>query len=293
MKWSTVTFSALFLVLTSEAQWTAASEPLPVFVSIAPMKTFVQKIGGGRVDVSVLVEPGGNPHTYEPKPRQMAALSRTKVFFAIGVTFEQAWLERIAALNKAMRIVHTEEGIERHRMAGHAHAKEIPDHGGGSKDPHIWLSPPLVMLQARNIFQALTEMDPAGRSDYERNYKGFIKEIVDLDSELMAIFEQGAGGRTFMVFHPSWGYFAKAYGLEQVAVETEGKEPKPRELKDLVEFARKKDIRVIFAQPQFSRKGAEVIAREVGAQVAVADPLAEDWAQNLRVVAAAFKKALK
>jgi zinc transport system substrate-binding protein len=285
--------AACVLLIVGFAGPAMALAPLTVFVSIAPQKYFVEKIGGDRVDVSVLVEPGGNPHTYEPKPRQMAALSKTKIFFAIGVTFEEAWLDRIAALNKAMRIVHTETGIERREMATHPHAEAGSDHDHASGDPHVWLSPPLVMLQARNILQALTEADPAGRNHYERNYKAFIEEIVDLDAELRAIFAESGGSRTFMVFHPSWGYFAEAYGLKQVAVETEGKEPKPRELKDLVEFARERDIRVIFVQPQFSRKGAEVIAREIGAQVAVADSLAEDWARNLRAVAGQFKKALK
>ncbi len=294
MKWATVTFSALCVLLVSNVVPPAtASEPVSVFVSILPQKTFVEKIGGERVLVSVLVEPGGNPHTYEPKPRQMVALSKTKVFFAIGVTFEEAWLHKIATLNKDMRIVHTEEGIERRRMVDHRQAEKSPDHDHASGDPHVWLSPPLVMLQARNILQALTEVDPASSDYYEKNYKVFIDEIVDLDAELMATFGQRGGPRTFMVFHPSWGYFAEAYGLKQVAVETDGKEPKPRELRDLVEFARKKDIAVIFVQPQYSMKSAETIAREIGAQVAVADPLAADWAQNLRAVAGQFKKALK
>lgn len=294
MMWPTTIFSALsLLILSTVVSPTIASEPISAFVSILPQKTFVKKIGGDRVDVSVLVEPGGNPHTYEPKPRQMAALSKTRLFFAIGVTFEQAWLQRISGLNKEMRIVHTEKGIERRKMGEHHDTEGGPDHDQVSADPHVWLSPPLVMLQARNILYALTEVDPAGRNDYERNYKRFIDEIADLDTELMATFAETGGNRTFMVFHPSWGYFADAYGLKQVAVEIEGKEPKPREMRDLVEFARKRQIAAIFVQPQFSRKGAEVIAREIGAQVAVADPLAEDWAQNLRAVAAQFKKALK
>jgi zinc transport system substrate-binding protein len=294
MKWSTVTFSALYLlVLSNVVSPTMASEPISVFVSILPQKTFVKKIGGDRVDISVLVEPGGNPHTYEPKPRQMAALSKAKIYFAIGVTFEEAWLQKIAGLNKEMRIVNTEKGIERRKMTSDPHTEGGPGQDHVSRDPHVWLSPPLVMLQSRNILQALTEVDPEGRDHYQKNYKTFIDEIVDLDAELMATFAQSGGSRTFMVFHPSWGYFAEAYGLKQVAVETEGKEPKPRDLGALVEFARKKEIGVIFVQPQYSRKSAEVIARESGAQVAVADPLAEDWAGNLRAVAAQLKKALK
>ena len=272
-------------------------EQLPVFVSIAPQKYFVQQIGKGRVNVQVMVTPGADPHAYEPKPRQMADLSKTNAYFAIGIPFEHIWLKKITAANPGMTVVHTDDGIEKIPMAAHHHDEkgahnEDDAHGHRELDPHIWLSPPLVKLQARTIMSALQKMDPDHRATYQKNYQEFSTQIDRLDAELKAIFA-GKQGLPFMVFHPSWGYFAHAYGLRQMAVEIEGKDPKPAQLKELIEHAKEEGIQVIFVQPQFSAKSAQLVAKEIGGQVAVADPLAADWLGNLREVASKFKAALK
>jgi zinc transport system substrate-binding protein len=296
----------------------SAADKLPVFVSIVPQKYFVQQIGKDLVDAQVMVQPGANPATYEPKPKQMADLSKTKIYFAIGVLFENAWLSKIAATNPDMRVIHTDHGIEKLAMEAHhhhddhekgehhgeeKHGNEKGEHHGKAEhdkdhhehtglDPHIWLSPPLVKIQARTILAALQEADPAHRSVYEANFKAFAAQIDQLDADLKKTFA-GKKGLQFMVFHPAWGYFAHAYGLKQVPIEIEGKDPKPAQLKELIQHARKNDIKIVFVQPQFSTKSAELIAREIGGQVAFADPLAEDWMANLRQVADKFQAALK
>ena len=208
-----------------------------------------------------------------------------------------------------MKVVHTDHGIQKIPMASHYHHDEdahrkkaeiheaespvkADRHGQVILDPHIWLSPPLVMIQARTILTALQEADQAHRSVYEANYQQFISELLDLDAELKDIFK-GKLGLQFMVFHPAWGYFAHAYGLKQVPIEIEGKEPKPAHLKELIQHAREKDIKVIFVQPQFSAKSAKLVAKEINGEVAFVDPLAEDWSANLREVANQFKSALK
>jgi zinc transport system substrate-binding protein len=275
----------------------AAADRLPLFVSILPQKYFVERIGGDLLDVSVMVPAGASPATYEPKPRQMANLAHARLYFAVGVPFEAAWLGKIAGANPGMEIVHTERGIRKIPMTGHLHgahdhvAVSAPDHG--VLDPHIWLSPPLVMIQARNILGALVEADPDHRALYLAGYRSFIREVVDIDAELIDIFAQKGREDRFMVFHPAWGYFAETYGLEQVPVEIEGKSPKPAQLKRLIEEARKHGIRVIFVQPQFSAESAKVIAREIGGAVSFADPLAPDWPDNLRRQAAKFRSVLK
>lgn len=297
----------LFALLIFTAQF-ARAEPIKVVVSIAPQKYFVEKIGGDLVDVSVMVKPGATPATYEPKPRQMVALTKTKVYFAIGVPFERVWLQKIAATNSRMIVVHTEAGIKRISMEAHPHndeaehyhekvgyhdREETPEHlHHGIQDPHVWLSPPLVMLQARNILQALISVDPGHRSFYEKHYKSFIIELVDLDRRLRSTFSRYIKGIEFMVFHPSWGYFADAYGLEQVSIEVEGKEPKPAELMELISYAKEKRIKVIFVQPQFSSQSAQTIATGIGGQLVFVDPLAADWANNLLDVATKIGAAL-
>ncbi len=270
----------------------AASEKIPVFVSILPQKYFAEKIGGEHIDVSVMVEPGGNPHNYEPKPKQMAELSKSKIYFAVGVTFEDVWLERFAGVNKKMAIVHTEDGVEKIPMKAHHHEgeKDHVEKDHETKDPHIWLSPPLVKIQAGNIFKALTVADPEHSKDYEVNYNRFITELTDLDTEIRNMLAEKGKENQFIVFHPAWGYFANTYGLEQIPVETEGKTPKPAELGHLIKHAKEHGIKVIFVQPQFSSKSAEVIAKEIGGKIAFADPLAPDWSDNLRQMAEKFIK---
>ncbi|HHP7235469.1 MAG TPA: metal ABC transporter solute-binding protein, Zn/Mn family [Desulfobacterales bacterium] len=312
--------TGIFLLFMGDV---AAAEKLPVFVSIIPQKYFVQQIGKELVAVQAMVQPGGGPHNYEPKPQQMADLSTAKIYFAIGVPFENAWLDKIAAANPDMRVVHTDHGIQKLAMAAHhhhhhddkaeehhagehhdadhdhkegehhgeaAHGEDHHDHAG--LDPHIWLSPPLVKIQARTILAALQEADPAHRSIYEANFQEFAAQIAQLDADLKKIFA-GKKGLQFMVFHPAWGYFAHAYGLKQLPIEIEGKDPKPAQLQELIQHARENGIKVIFVQPQFSTKSAEVVAREIGGQVVFADPLAEDWMANLHQVADKFQAALK
>jgi zinc transport system substrate-binding protein len=271
---------------------------LPVFVSIIPQKYFVEKIGGEFVDVSVMVQPGASPAVYEPKPAQMVALSKAKVYFAVGVPFEAVWLERIMTANPNLTVVPTEKGIRKRVMREHHHKEEgiatlekRRDHK--IKDPHIWLSPPLVMVLARNVLDALCRTDPSHCAAYETNYKRFIIELVELDAEIRRVFAGQGRGMAFMVFHPAWGYFAEAYGLEQIPIETEGKEPKPAELRELIKHAQRRGIRIIFVQPQFSAKSAKTIAKAIGGEVAYADPLALNWAENLRKQAATFETALR
>ena len=304
-----------------------AAKPL-VVVSIVPQQTFVQRLAGDLVEVAVMVPPGASPATYEPRPRQMADLSRAEVYFAIGVPFEAAWLPRFTAANPRMRIVHTDAGVPKRQMGGHAehgghgHVCQGHDHGHGHSeghghaeehheghghaedrheghghdhdgdDPHIWLAPELVKIQAATIAQTLAELDPSNAKIYAANLTSVQAELDALNVELAATLAP-AKGREFMVFHPAWGYFADAYGLIEVAIEHEGKEPGPAELQKLIDRARGKGIQAIFVQPQFSRRAAETIAREIGAQVVVADPLAADWAVNLRQVAESFAAAAR
>ena len=181
-------------------------------------------------------------------------------------------------------------------MKAHLHVKQKQEHteknDKGIKDPHVWTAPTQVMVLARNILVGLLIIDPAHRSVYEVNYKRFILELVDIDAEIREIFA-GEKDVAFMVFHPAWGYFADAYGLAQVPIEIEGKNPKPAQLKQFIEQAKKDGVKVIFVQPQFSTKSAETIAKAIGGQVVFADPLHPDWATNLLEQAAKFKAALR
>lgn len=306
----------------------------PVFVSILPQKYFVEKIAGDLADVSVLVMPGASPHTYEPSPQQMTAISRAKAYFSIGVNFEEVWLPRINSANPTMRIVATDRGIEKIPMAAHGHhdedgghdepaghedhAHDAPgaahgdhdrdqarhedhaaahhdhDHEHGTLDPHVWLSPDGARVLARNTCAGLIRMDPAHETVYRANADALLREIDRVDAEISTrLGSLPENRRSFMVYHPSWGYFARQYGLTQIPIETQGKEPNPRGLSQIIKQGRDLGIKVIFVQPQFSEKSAAVIAAEIGAHTAELDPLAEDWAATMLHAAQAIGQAAR
>ncbi|MFH0845036.1 MAG: zinc ABC transporter substrate-binding protein [Pseudomonadota bacterium] len=269
-----------------------AGDAMKISVSLVPQKYFVERIGGDRVQVSVMVSPGANPATYEPKPQQMIQLTKSKGYFAIGVPFEKVWLSKFQSANPKMALIHTDEDIKKIPMET-AHSHHDTPHQDKMMDPHVWLSPPLVVLQARKILDTLSRIDPSNKGTYEKNYKKFINDIVDLDLNLFDVFIQQIEKPHFMVYHPAWGYFAKAYGLKQIPIEIEGKEPTPKEMEAFVHQANKLNIKVIFVQPQFSTKSAKTVADAVGAQIMFADPLAMDWTKNLLNIAETFKTVLR
>lgn len=265
---------------------------LHVAVSILPQKYFVDKIGGNHVSVTVIVPKGSSPATYEPRPSQMVELGKCPVWFAIGVPFERTRLAGIVSSVPSLRVIHTEKNVKMYPM-GNGNKKEdshieIHDH---AYDPHVWLSPSNVMLQARVIALELSRIDTLHKNVYMENYIHFIAELADLDRAILENFSNHKT-RAFLTFHPSWGYFARDYGLEQITIESEGKEPSPKEMGEILKTVKSKKISTVFVEPQFSKTAAETIAKTVGAQVEELDPLAEDWDYNLRKVASAIEKVL-
>jgi len=262
-------------------------------VSIVPQKYFVERIAGERVVVNVMVLPGNNPATYEPKPDQLTALSEAVAYFSIGVPFEEVWLDKIAAANDRMMMVDTAAGIRRVPVDGHYKVElgGLPESDAEGRDPHIWLSPSLVKIQAQNIYRALAELDPARKTEYEVNLNRFIEDIDDLITDVRETLAD-VPNRKFIVFHPAWGYFGDDFELEMIPIEVGGQEPSAAELADLITVAREEGIKVIFAQPEFSTQKAEVIAREIGGEVVLINPLAEDWLGNMRLVADTFARVL-
>lgn len=278
----------------------SADSKKSVIVSILPQKYFVESIGQDLINTTVIVDPGHSPANYEPSPSQMKIMSKATIYFAIGVPFETTWLNTFSDINPGMKIVHTDAGIEKKPINRHeviepwfAHQKHGHQHSHVSMDPHIWLSPPLVKIQAKHILNGLISINPARRKIYEKNYSQFIARIESLDKELKILFSPEIRQKKFLVFHPSWGYFADAYGLTQISIEIEGKNPKAREVKNLIGVARQQHIQIIFIQPQFSTKQAEIIANEINGQIIFADPLAENWYGNIRAVAMAIKQGLR
>ncbi len=280
---------ALPLLLALSAPALAGSTPLKVFVSIEPLRYLAERVGGAHVDVETMIAPGENPATFSPSPRKMSRLQRARLFVYVAVPSERSWLPRVRESYPDIRFVDAREGIRLRRRGAAHHGDE---HGHDELDPHVWTSPIAAIRVAANIRNALIELDPAHRADYEAGYDRLASELKALDQRIDALLKD-LPSRRFMVFHPSWGYFADRYGLTQLAIEREGKSPGIRQLGSLIRQARQAGIDTIFVQPQFSRRDAETIARETGARVVAIDPLAHDIPASLLQLARTLARSAR
>jgi zinc transport system substrate-binding protein len=265
-----------------------SSSRLNVFVSIPPLAYLVEEVGGEDVEVNILLEPGQSPETYDPSPRLLVQLDEARILFTVGVPFEDRLLAKIKNGFDNLRIINTGEGIELKPMIHH----HDNDQHTGRPDPHIWLDPTLAKLQAATICKAFTDIVPERTIVFQRNLLALRNKLDSLDASIREMLNPYAGQK-ICVFHPSFGYFCDAYGLEQMAVEVEGKEPSAKQLVELIEAMKNNHITTLFVQPQFSRKSAETITKAIEGQVVVIDPLAENYADNLLDIAAKFEADLK
>ena len=247
-----------------------------VAVTILPEAEFVEKVGGERVKVVVMIPPGASPHTYEPTPKQLVEVSKAKIYFKVGsgVDFELAFMDKIIEVSRNIKVVDCSEGIR------------VLD-----KDPHIWLSPRNARIMVKNIYDALVQIDPENKDYYYQNMKSYIQELDNLDKEITRILAN-VTNRCFMIYHPAWGYFARDYNLTQIPVEKEGKKPTIQGLMALIDQARKLKMKVIFVSPQFDVKKAETIAESIHGKTVFLDPLAKDYVKNLRSAALELARSM-
>lgn len=275
---------------------TTDDETLQVIVSIPPQAYFVDRIGGDVVTVTTMVPAGAEPHTYEPKPDQLKAVSQADVYFRVQIDFEDAWMERFLAGNPQLQVVDTTKDVKRLPLPAslkvdHESAPALTVDGTGLVDPHVWLSPTRVKVQAETIAATLSQLDPEQASEFRANLTEFLKDTDRLDRDIQETL-QDVENRQFIVFHPAWGYFASDYDLQMLPIEVGGQEPSAAELAELIGLARREQIRVVFASPQFNQQDAKTIAKEIGGEVLLIDPLAYDWLNNLQQVAETLAKGL-
>jgi zinc transport system substrate-binding protein len=248
-----------------------------VIVSVLPQAYFVERLAGDLVDIEVMIPPGASPSSYEPSIGQLRAMSEASLYVKVGhpnFPFELAWLDKLLSERSDLVVVDCAGDLQE-----------------ANEDPHIWLSPGCVRAIAPKISGALADFLPERRHDLERNLENLLVEVDELDAEIHARLDRYAG-REILVFHPAWSYFTREYGLKQVAIENDHKEPSSHELNDLIKDARRKGFQVIFVQPQMSRRSAELVASELDAEVVVLDPLARDWLSNMRHVAETIEECL-
>ncbi len=301
--------SLFFLILVMSSS-TVAAEKINVFVSIPPQKWLIDRIGGELLSTNVLVGKGQDPHTFEPSPKQIAALSAAKIWFISDMEFEHQLMNKIKQNNPKLHIVEMNHDVKKleikedhhhddhghddqHKHAEDNHADHHDENHSEHEeyDPHVWLSPTNLKKMADTVTLELTEQDNPHATVYRQNNIAFQQELTELHREITAKLAPFAGS-SFYVYHPSFGHFAHTYKLEQHAVEIEGKSPTPKQIKALISQAKSENIKVIFVQPQFDPKSAQAVASAIGGNVVALDALEEDVMTNLKTMADKISSAL-
>jgi zinc transport system substrate-binding protein len=277
----------IFSFLTFAILAPGVSVAQDVFVSIPPQAFLVKWLAGDVVQVEVLLPPGASPATYEPTPKQMAALDRSQLFLQIGTPFEGPVLAKIAYLMPELRVVDCRIGVELEPIGGDGH-----DHGSGLLDPHIWLDPQRMKTVADTTAKALHDLLPDQSLAIDERLAALHKALDDTDARVAEILAPLAG-HTLLVFHPAYGYFTRRYGLIQRAVEVDGKAPSARRLATIVDDLRQQQVPALFVQPQFSRSAAERVAKALDCKLVELDPLAGDYLANLENMAKRIAEALR
>lgn len=269
-----IIISTLLLSITACAPQQPTGEQT-LYVSILPLRGLVGDIVGDDFDIEVLVPPGASPETFEPTPRQFVALNNARLIFNVGlIDFETTLMSKVEDRQKVVNLSDSVELIAGScSHCGHAHAHP---HG---VDPHIWTSPKALQQMAANAYEAIRRVYPDSVK-YEKNYRRLTEKLRELDREVADRIAKSGVDR-FVIYHPALTYYARDYGLQQIAIEADGKEPSARQIAQLIRAAREDGVRRIFYQSEFPASTVEVIAEDIGAEPVEIDPLREDVFANL------------
>lgn len=282
---------AVALALSGCGGETRAARGIVVFASVPPIGCLVERIAGENATVYVMVSGGQDPHSFEPRPSQVLALSRARVYFYTHLPFETRLLEKAGKQTQRLRVVDLLKNVHRLPLVEeedyHAHAGRGED---AHFDEHVWLGPEQLRVLAQNICDALADEDPGSAAAYRARRDAFLAELESVRTSLAEKLAPYAG-RRFYVYHPAFTYFAVAFGLEQVAVESGGKSPTPKRVRALIHQALDEEVSILFVQPQIAAHAATAIAACIRGSVVSVDPLAGDVLENLRRIAAHLQAA--
>ena len=259
-----------------------AQPHLHVVAALPPYQSVLESLGGERVLVHTLIPPGANPHTWEPSPASLKLLGQAQIYFTDSMGIDLPWLPRFKSAQASMQFVNMAQEVQwLPAIEEEHHHHDTPTHHHENEselDPHIWTSPLQMQNIAVRIAATYMTYDPQGIPYYKKRLASFLTRVKSIDQSLrQAVAKLPITQRRFLIFHPSYGYLARDYGLEQMSVEIEGKEPKPADLAKLIRTAQKWQIKTLFVQPEFNARSAETIANEIQGQVIPINPLSPDW----------------
>lgn len=264
-----------------------------ITVTLEPQRYFTEAIAGDKFKVISMVPKGSSPETYDPVPQQLVSLGDSKAYFRIGyIGFEQAWMERLMNNTPHIQVFDTSKGIDLILNNGdhdHGHGHGPRDGHTHAVEPHVWNSTANALIIAGNTYKALSQLDKANDAYYMARYDSLCQRIQHTDSLIRQQLSAPEAAKAFMIYHPALSYFARDYGLHQISIEEGGKEPSPAHLKGLMDLCKKEGVRVIFVQPEFDRRNAEIIAKQTGTRVISINPLSYDWEEEMLNVARSLR----
>ncbi len=284
-----ILFSGLFSLAAGGGgeEFEADSVELRIMTTIAPLGWMAEEIAGDLAEVSIMLPPGGNAHTFEPTPRQMVSLGEADLLLAVGGNLEENFLKVIGEVLPDLRVVELNQNLD---LIPFTSGHDEDEHDG--TDPHVWLSPKNMILMAETIKQSLISLHPEQDAFFSGTGEMIESDIIKIDREISSILSPYSG-RSFIVFHPSFGYFARDYNIRQIAVEKEGAEPRGAELLSLIRTAEEALIHVVYTAPGFPKNAGRAVAEAIGGTTFELDPMPYDWAAGIietaRILAKGFQ----
>ncbi len=283
-----VAFMSMMLLLSMSCQTTSNEKQRAVSVTILPQQYLAEQIAGDRFTINCVVPANSSPEAYDPTPRQLMAVEESDAYMQVGMLgFELAWIDKLAQNNPAMKLYNTSEGVDMiEGLHEHRHA-DGSVHAATTVDPHVWCSPRNVRVMARNMYDAFVELDADGKSYYERNYYQLLHRIDSVENLVHSILSP-CRGTAFAIFHPSLTYLARDYGLTQLCLEEMGKESSAMAMKNIIDEARNRQVKVVFVQREFNSRQVETFAHELGLEIVTINPLNYHWEEEIVKIAYAI-----
>lgn len=287
MRGQTVLFLFLLLLSACSGRGKGDAGERIITVTMEPQRYFTEAIAGDKFTVRSMVPKGSSPETYDPTPQQLVSLGESEAYLRIGyIGFERSWMDRLMNNTPHIQVFDTSIGVDLIFESAFDHGDHR--HEGGV-EPHIWNSTANALIIAGNTFKALTVLDKENEAYYKTRYDSLCQRIEQTDSLIRQTLSVPGADRAFIIYHPALSYFARDYGLHQISIEEGGKEPSPAHLKGLMDLCKKEGVRVIFVQPEFDRRNAEIIAKQTGTRVISINPLSYDWEEEMLNVARSLR----
>ena len=270
-------FTVLTALLIAACTGGSPSDKRIITVTIEPLRYFTEQIAGDKFTVKTMVPRGGNPETYEPTARQMVDLSASDLYIKVGnIGFERTWMKRLEANAPHTIIINSSDGITSSDNSMYIH------------DPHTWMSTANAMYIARNIYKALAEIDSKDSLYFKKNLERLMGKIEAVDTQIREEITKDKS-TTFLIYHPALTYFAQEYGLRQLSIEEDGREPSAVQLQQIINAARQNHVNVIFVQREFDSRNTDIVARSTGAEKVEINPLSYDWDKEMVKIAQSLK----